>query len=296
MAERELTNKEKKLAIAIAAGETQGAAYAEAYSAKASRATQRANGHRIAKKAHVAAEIKRLRSLPAVDDYAGIKKMMIRRLLEISENDARATARHHAIIALLKYAEEGAARHVPIDPETEIAALVRELTADVEAQVAIDWPCVKGQKNRRANQESATNQVIADEATTEVVAQITANEPGGAGRAARDSLYRTNKNEPAEVTDAGTQYFGPAYRGSSLDLLHATLRHSDSEAVLATPSGRPEPETNWPGEGKLSETEVESVTCSFEEHSAQRPRYEWRAVPGRFPPIKRRVLVKPVVR
>ena len=86
MPAKELTSKEQKFAQVAAAGATQAAAYAAAYSDKASPATQRANGHRIAKKAHVAAEIKRLRRLPAADDYVGIKKQMIERLLEIAEN------------------------------------------------------------------------------------------------------------------------------------------------------------------------------------------------------------------
>jgi hypothetical protein len=63
---------------------------------------------------------------------------MIERLLEIAENDASATARHRAIQTLLRYSEEGAARQVTKNPEPDIAALVRELTADVEVRASLD--------------------------------------------------------------------------------------------------------------------------------------------------------------
>src|SRR5215471_8167577 len=127
MSAKELTNKEQKFAQVAAAGATQAAAYAAAYSDKASSATQRANGHRIAKKPHVAAEIKRLRRLPAVDDYAGIKKQMIERLLEVAENDRNSVAQHRSIVTLIRYADEGALRQAAKGPTPNIEDLVREL-------------------------------------------------------------------------------------------------------------------------------------------------------------------------
>jgi hypothetical protein len=165
------------------------------------------------------AEIKRLRRLPAVDDYAGIKTKMIERLLEVAENDASATARHRAIQTLLRYAQEGAERHVTSDPETDIAALVRELTADVELRVAMDRPSVEGEKNRRGNQKSATDQLITGEATTEVVAQTTAKGAWGCGcgfcrgranfshERARISLRKESR--PPVFRAAGSGFFRP---------------------------------------------------------------------------------------
>jgi hypothetical protein len=267
MAERELTTKEQKFAKAVALGSSQCEAYSRVYSADASRATKRANGHNISKRPRVAKEIKRLRRLPAVDDYTTIKTKMIERLLEIAENDGSATARHRAIQTLLKYAEEGAERHVTSDPETDIAAIVKELTADVEAQVAIDRPSVAGEKNRRANQASATNQVITDEATTEL----------------------------ADEKRVGPRYFEPLDR-DSLDPIRAISRHGNEAVTLGIIGGSPETETNHSGQDEISLTEMEPGACSFEENPEKRPRYEWRAVPGRFPPIKRRVLVKTVAR
>jgi hypothetical protein len=77
MAGRELTSKEKEFAQMLAAGASQASAYSAVYSRKASRSTQRANGHRIARRDRVKEEIKRLRRLPAVDDYTAIKTKMI---------------------------------------------------------------------------------------------------------------------------------------------------------------------------------------------------------------------------
>jgi phage terminase small subunit len=135
MPAKELTNKEQKFAKVAAAGGTQAAAYAAAYSDKGSPATQRANGHRIAKKPHVAAEIKRLRRLPAADDYAGIKRQMIELLLQIAENGS-SVARHRAIVTLIKYADEGAVRQAAKAPIIE--DLVRRLTADAELKSSED--------------------------------------------------------------------------------------------------------------------------------------------------------------
>jgi hypothetical protein len=64
-------------------------------------------------------------------------------------------------------------------------------------------------------------------------------------------------------------------------------------AALGIVEGSPEAETNHSDQDEISLTEMEP---GLAENPARRPRYEWRAVPGRFPPIKRRVLVKPVVR
>jgi hypothetical protein len=114
---RELTDKDRHFARALAAGASQAAAYAAVYSAKGSAATQRANGHHIAKKPLVMAEIKRLRRLPAVDDYAGIKTKMIERLLEIAENDSNSVvAQHRAIATLIKDAEGGARQKSTEEP------------------------------------------------------------------------------------------------------------------------------------------------------------------------------------
>jgi hypothetical protein len=132
MLTRELTIREQKFAKAAAAGATQAAAYAVAYSDKGSPATQRANGHRIAKKPRVAAEIKRLRGLPAVDDYAGIKKSMIEALLALAANDKNSVAQHRAIVTLIKYADEGAVRQAAKNAGPTIEQLVRELMADAK--------------------------------------------------------------------------------------------------------------------------------------------------------------------
>jgi hypothetical protein len=128
-----LTNKEQRFAKAVAAGATQGAAYRSVYSAEGSAATQRANGHRIAKKAHVSEEIRRLRYLPAVDDYAEIKKQMIERLLDIAEN-GNATAQHRAILALIRYADDGVERQPAKDPVPDVEQLLRELRANIEVE------------------------------------------------------------------------------------------------------------------------------------------------------------------
>jgi len=192
MAERELTTKEQKFAKAVALGSSQCEAYSRVYSADASRATKRANGHNISKRPRVAKEIKRLRRLPAVDDYTTIKTKMIERLLEIAENDGSATARHRAIQTLLKYAEEGAERHVTSDPETDIAAIVKELTADVEAQVAIDRPSVAGEKNRSGISYKS-----------------------GDHRRGHDGISRREEGRPPVFRAAGSGFFRPDSRNFS---------------------------------------------------------------------------------
>jgi hypothetical protein len=138
MSAKELTNKEEKFAKEIAAGATQPAAYAAVYSEKSSTATRRANGFRIAKKPHVAAEIKRLRRLPAVDDYAAIKKQMIERLLALADNDRNSVAQHRAIVTLIKYADEGTERQAAKGPAPSIEELLRELNVSVEAERSED--------------------------------------------------------------------------------------------------------------------------------------------------------------
>src|SRR5215471_14627941 len=127
MPARELTDKERRFARALAAGASQAWAYCEIYSREASRSTQRANGHHIAKRPLVMEEIKRLRRLPAVDDYAGIKTKMIERLLEVAENDRNSVAQHRSIVTLIRYADEGALRQAAKGPTPNIEDLVREL-------------------------------------------------------------------------------------------------------------------------------------------------------------------------
>jgi hypothetical protein len=82
----------------------------------------------------VAAEIKRLRRLPPVDDYAEIKKQMIERLLEIAENSKNSVAQHRAITSLIRYADEAAVRQAAKDPVPSIEELLRELSVGVEAE------------------------------------------------------------------------------------------------------------------------------------------------------------------
>jgi hypothetical protein len=134
MATKGLTNKEQRFAKAVADGATQASAYSSVYSAEGSASTQRANGHKITKKPRVAEEIQRLRRLPAVDDYAGIKKQMIERLLDIAENGKNSVSQHRAILALIRYADEGVERQPAKDPVPDVEQLLRELRADIEVK------------------------------------------------------------------------------------------------------------------------------------------------------------------
>jgi hypothetical protein len=284
MAERELTNKEQQFAKAVASGSSQCEAYSRVYSADASRATKRANGHNVSKRPRVAKEIKRLRRLPAVDDYAGIKAKMIERLLEIAENDARATARHHAIIALLRYCEEGAARQVTSDPETDIAALVRELTADVEVRASLDR--IVGDKTLADGDLAETPSVQVSEPHVEEerdllldTSQLTRPvNPAYAAAEAKRQAFRAMRDGEARGHEESVRRSRVEVR--RLAAIYAEQREAAPARASVPANGDEREEAR---DFLIDESACTAVPRPYLPASGPRPGYRLEAVRGRFP-------------
>jgi hypothetical protein len=101
-----LTRKEKEFARAIAAGETMAAAYARAYSDRATRRAAEANARQVLKRGRVAAEVQRQRRYPSPDNYAAIQEYAIAKLIDMAESDSNPAVRHRAMTTLLEHAEK----------------------------------------------------------------------------------------------------------------------------------------------------------------------------------------------
>jgi hypothetical protein len=278
MPAKELTNKEQKFAKAAAAGATQAAAYAAAYSDKASAATQRANGHRIAKKPHVAAEIKRLRRLPAADDYAGIKKQMIERLLELAENDKNSVAQHRAILTLIKYADEGSVRQQAAKgPAPNIEELLRELSAGVEAESSEDLIADGGTIAAGDLTKTLPVQIEDD-------CRVVPDKPQQTRLVNTAEAYRVNRE--AEIR-AHQEYIRQSR--AEVERLTALYRQQQQQAAGGTMSD-PVKEEEIVAEG--SQVAITGPPCApvpraYQQASGPRPGFRREMIPGRFPPQSR---------
>jgi hypothetical protein len=270
MRAKELTNKEQRFAKAAAAGATQAAAYAAAYSDKARAATQRANGHRIAKKPHVAAEIKRLRRLPAADDYAGIKKQMIERLLELAENDKNSVAQHRAIVTLIKYADEGAVRPAAKNPVPNIEELLRELSAGVEAESSEDRIADGG--TIAAGDLTRTLPVQIKDDCRVVPAKQELPRPVNAAEA-----YRVNRE--AEIR-AHQEYI----RQSRAEVERLTALYRQQQETAGPTLSEPANEDGLVGETDRDPSIDGSACVAVQRQGGTRPGFRREMIPGRFPP------------
>jgi hypothetical protein len=273
MSAKELTNKEEKFAKEIAAGATQPAAYAAVYSEKSSTATRRANGFRIAKKPRVAAEIKRLRRLPAVDDYAAIKKQMIERLLDLAENDRNSVAQHRAIVTLIKYADEGAERQAAKGPAPSIEELLKELTA------------VESSKDRRAAGEA----IEMGDLTTRSV-QV---EDGYGLRLDKPQQTRLVNTAEARTDayhitrEAEIRTHQEYVRRSKEEVRRLTELYRQQQETAESPMSEPVKEEGLVGE-KHQDSSTAGSACPVVEAadlqtSASRPGFRREMIPGRFP-------------
>jgi phage terminase small subunit len=255
MPAKELTNKEERFAKEIAAGATQPAAYAAVYSEKSSTATRRANGFRIAKKPRVAAEIKRLRRLPVVDDYAGIKKQMIEQLLALADNDRNSVAQHRAIVTLIKYADEGAERQAAKGPAPSIEELLKELTA------------VESSRDRRAAGEAIE---IGDLTKTRPV-QV------------EDCGLRPDKPQPTQPM-AAAEAFRVA-REEEIRAQQESVRRSREEVRRLTALYlEQQPEASGPPPSEPAKEEGPAAPPVDLQNSGRGPGFRREAIPGRFPP------------
>jgi hypothetical protein len=279
MTAKGLTRKEQKFAGMLAAGATQAEAYAAAYSAEASKETKRSNGHRIAKKAHVAAEIKKLRNRPAVDDFANIKVRMIEKLLELSVDNTNSVAQHRAIVTLLKYADDGAERQVTKDLAPDLAALLDELTADAEVPAPLD-----------PMEEIET---VAAGDITETAAVQRHSSLGDDRRSALAKLQFAARKKPAHAAaDANAEAFlaeTKAHQESvrrsreEVQRLTALYRQKQDEVALGQVSkpataDKPVPEgSHDPSTDPFGRTEAYQA-------SGRRPGYRREMIRGQFPP------------
>jgi hypothetical protein len=285
MPAKELTNKEQKFAKVAATGATQAAAYAAAYSDKGSPATQRANGHRIAKKPHVASEIKRLRRLPAVDDYAGIKKQMIQTLLQIAENGKNSVAQHRAIVTLIKYADEGAVREAAKGPAPNIEELLRELSVGVEAdsseeRLADGGTIAAGDLTRTLPvQVKEDYRVVPDKQESPQVVS-----------AAEAKAEADRDNRAAEIR--AQQEF---IRRSRAEVQRLTELYRQQQETAGPTMSEPAKEEGLGGE-KHQDSSIAGSACAAVptadlQYSGRRPGFRREAIPGRFPPQYRWVPV-----
>jgi hypothetical protein len=278
MAIKGLTNKEQQFAKAAAAGATQAAAYAAAYSDKASPATQRANGHRIAKKPHVAAEIKRLRCLPAADDYAGIKRQMIELLLQIAENGKNSVAQHRAIVSLIRYADEAVVRQAAKGPMPNIEELVRQLTADAEVKSAEDQIAgvefigtAEAEKTLPFQERGLEDNCGVAPDKLPLARLVSAAE-------AKAEAYRVARAEEVKAHQA-------AVRKSREEVRRLTELYRQQQEVAESPMSDPAKE-----EGIVAEEDQVAMTGSacvpraYQQASGPRPEYRREGIPGRFPP------------
>jgi hypothetical protein len=278
MPAKELTNKEQKFAKVAASGATQAAAYAAAYSDKGSAATQRANGHRIAKKLHVAAEIKRLRRLPAVDDYTGIKKQMIERLLEIAENGKNSVAQHRAIVTLIRYADEGAERRRAKDPVPSIEDLVRELTANVEGESPEDRITDVESIGHGESQSTLPFQERSlEDDYGDVLDKPQLARPVSAAEA-KVEAFRVAREEEIKAHQA-------AVRRNREEVQRLTELYRQQQETAASPMSEPAKEV-----GAVSE-EAQDAECAstavprpYLQAAGPRPGFRREMIPGRFPP------------
>jgi hypothetical protein len=212
---------------------------------------------------------------------------------------------------LLAYADAGLKLHpVPSMKEREYDKLIAWITAEAE-------------KDRKANLAStqATDQVIvADEtretATVVVVeaagiarASATASDPTHAANESRDVGERDAQSALGEPPSDPAAFFEPvnASAHQTKDAPGAEPQKENrsvddhviecppvfSEAATLTIAGAgSEAETSRSDKGDVSGTETESAKFNLEEEPAEGPQYRWEAVPGRFPPVMRKVLVK----
>ena len=283
MAEKELTNKEREFAKVLVAGATQAEAYAAAYSAEGSKATKRANGFRISKRCHVAAEIKKLRHRPAIDDYTAIKTKMIERLLELADNDGNSVAQHRAIVTLLKYADESAERQVAKELDPEIAALVDELTSNA------------------APHDSLDSDEVETLAAGDIAETVPVQRKSYLGDDRRSTLARFQFAATTNPSNAATQSNAAAFvarraaesrereeavRKNREDVRRLTAiyreRREAARALVAEPATAEEPGRE---DGRdLSIGDSGFTAAPQVQVSGPRPRFRKIPIPGRFPP------------
>jgi hypothetical protein len=289
MATKGLTNKEQRFAKAAAAGASQAAAYAAAYSAQGSTATQRANGHRIAKKPHVAEEIQRLRRLPAIDDYVNIKKEMILRLLDIAENGKNSVAQHRAILTLLQYSEKGVERQPAEAPVPSIEQLLKELRADIEVESFED---LIAQVNRMgthvckkppAQAESVHIEddygLVPDKALQPRLVN-TAEARAEAYRVTREAEIRAHQQH-VERSRAEVQRLTELYRQQQQNAAGSPMSEQANEKGHV---GDKDPDSS------IADTSS-AVPRAYVQTSGPRPGYRREMIPGRFPPQFRWVTI-----
>jgi hypothetical protein len=282
MAARELTPKEQQFAKAVALGSSQCEAYSRVYSADASRATKRANGHNISKRPRVAKEIKRLRCLLPVDDYAGIKTKMIERLLEIAENDSNSVAQHRAIVTLIKYADGGAGQKSTKEP-VNVAELVRELLADLEPEASVEWP---EEPAAIADDDLMTPSVQVNEPRVEKERELLLDKPqltrpvnpAYAAAEAKAEAFRA-------MREAETRAHEESIRRSREEVRRITaIYREQGEAALSRASSAEEPVTEAARDSSIDPSECGALPLAYRQASGPRPGYRRETVPGRFPP------------
>jgi hypothetical protein len=218
----------------------------------------------------VAAEIKRLRRLPAADDYARIKTQMIERLLELAENDKNSVAQHRAIVTLIKYADEGAVRQAAKNPVPNIEELLRELSAGVQAESSEDRIADGGT-------------IAAEDFRRTLPVQIK-----------DDCRVVPDKQEPPRLVNAGEAY--RVNREAEIRAHQEYIRQSRAEVERLTALYRNQQEAAGPTmaepaneDGLVGGTDRDSsidgsARAAVQGQAGPRPGFRRETIPGRFPP------------
>jgi hypothetical protein len=286
-----LTQKESRFAAALASGVGQAQAYRLVYSSRAGNRAAQANGRQVAMRARVKAEVERLRRYPSPDNFAGIREYAIAKLIDMAESDLNPAVRHRALTTLLEHGGKGL-QHPP--PARQAAAVLRR-KEDIDAilddmrclyqkELAIETvrPGIEETDPPPSNLLSKENVTPQPDNTDPLESETESILASDGGDEDYDSGSRGDVEEPCLACRPSLPKKGDK----------TAFRHSVETAYFET-AGIAEV-ARWSSES-IRETEGSASVAAGEsglQESTEEPQYVMLPVPGRFPKVMRRVLIK----